>query len=98
MPGTFSGIGLVLGAYLAAILVEFAARFGELYGTNLAGQRVVFDLRRTLFAHLQRQDGRFFDRNPVGRLVTRLTSDTEAVSDMFASGVVAIVAYVAMLV
>ncbi len=98
VPGTFSGIGLVLGAYLAAIIVEFAARFGELYGTNLAGQRVVFDLRRTLFAHLQRQDGRFFDRNPVGRLVTRLTSDTEAVSDMFASGVVAIVADVAMLV
>ncbi|MEE8219538.1 MAG: ABC transporter ATP-binding protein [bacterium] len=98
VPGTFSGIGLVLGAYLAAILVEFAARFGELYGMNLVGQRVVFDLRRTLFAHLQRQDGRFFDRNPVGRLVTRLTSDTEAVSDMFASGVVAIVADVAMLV
>ncbi len=97
VPGALSGIGLVLAAFLAAIVLEFAARFGQLYWMNLAGQRVVLDLRRELFAHLQRQDGRFFDRNPVGRLVTRLTSDTEAVSDMFASGIVAIVADVAML-
>ncbi len=98
VPRSLEGIGLVIAAFLGAILAEFSARFVQLYGMNLAGQRVVFDLRRVLFEHLQSQDGRFFDRNPVGRLVTRLTSDTEAVSEMFASGIVSIVADVAVLV
>lgn len=92
VPQALEGIGLVLAAFMGAIAIEFASRFVLLYGMNLAGQRVVFDLRKVLFAHLQTQDGRFFDRNPVGRLVTRLTSDTEAVSEMFASGIVSIVA------
>lgn len=97
VPRTFDGIGLVIAAFLVAIIVEFSSRFFQLYGMNVAGQRSVLDLRRALFTHLQGQDGRFFDRNPVGRLVTRLTSDTEAVSEMFASGIISIVADVAVL-
>lgn len=92
VPKALDGIGLIVAAFFGAIVVEFGCRFVQLLGMNLAGQRVVFDLRKVLFEHLQAQDGRFFDRNPVGRLVTRLTSDTEAVSEMFASGLVSIVA------
>ena len=59
--------------------------------TQLTGQRVMHDLRQALFAHLQRQDSAFFDRNPVGRLMTRVLNDVEAINELFTSGVVAIV-------
>ena len=57
--------------------------------TSLLGQRVMRDLRRELFAHVQRLPIAFFDRNPVGRLVTRVTSDVESLNELFTAGVVA---------
>ncbi|HVT40024.1 MAG TPA: ABC transporter ATP-binding protein, partial [Gemmatimonadaceae bacterium] len=62
---------------------------GGVMFTTLLGQRVMHDLRREIFAHLQRLSIPFFDRNPVGRLVTRVTSDVEALNELFTSGVVA---------
>lgn len=84
--------GLVVQAallFLLTLALQFGAQYGETILTALLGQRVMHDLRRELFAHLQRLPIRFFDRNPVGRLVTRVTSDVEALNELFTAGVVA---------
>src|ERR1700674_5677243 len=57
---------------------------------NLMGQYIMYDLRKEIFRHLQRLDVQFFDRNPVGRLMTRVTTDVDALNDMFTAGFVAI--------
>lgn len=85
-------IGVVTLASLAFALVlvlQFGITYAETLLTALLGQRVMRDLRRELFAHLQRLPVSFFDRSPVGRLVTRTTSDVEALNELFTSGVVA---------
>ncbi len=76
-------------AYTAMLLVQFGAAYGETIFTNLLGQRVMRDLRAQLFGRLQRLPIAYFDRTPVGRLVTRVTSDVEALNELFTSGVVA---------
>ena len=86
------GLGLLAVLFLAALIGEFSLRFGQLYVLQLTGQNVVFDIRSTLFAHLQGLHSSFFDRNPVGRLMTRLTSDVEALNEAFTSGLVVILA------
>ncbi len=76
-------------AYVAVLAALFAAAYGEAVFTSLIGQRVMRDLRAELFAHVQRLPIAYFDRTPVGRLVTRVTSDVEALNELFSSGVVA---------
>ncbi len=76
-------------AYAMLLLVQFGAAYGETIFTNLLGQRVMRDLRAEVFARLQRLPIAYFDRTPVGRLVTRVTSDVEALNELFTSGVVA---------
>jgi len=73
----------------ASLAVAFVCQYGETILTGLLGQRVMRDLRRDIFVHVQRLPVAFFDRNPVGRLVTRVTSDVESLNELFASGVVA---------
>jgi ATP-binding cassette subfamily B protein len=75
--------------FVAALAAEFACSLGNTMLTNLLGQRVMRDLRVQLFAHLQRLPVAYFDRNPAGRLITRVTSDVEALNEMFTAGVVA---------
>ena len=72
-----------------ALVTQIAAAYAETLLTGILGQRIMHDLRRQLFAHLQRLPVPFFDRNPVGRLVTRVTSDVESLNELFTSGVVA---------
>lgn len=74
--------------FLALVVVQFFARYGNTYLFQKLGQRAVLDLRQDTYAHIQRLPLRFFDRNPVGRLVTRVTSDVEAIGEVFASGLV----------
>ena len=81
--------GHVALLYVAMLVAQFAAAFGETRFTNLLGQRVMRDLRAELFARLQRLPIAYFDRTPVGRLMTRVTSDVEALNELFTSGVVA---------
>jgi ATP-binding cassette subfamily B protein len=84
--------GLVTQAALlfgVVLLLQFGAAYGETVCTSLLGQRVMRDLRRELFARLQQLPVAHFDRTPVGRLVTRVTSDIEALNELFSSGVVA---------
>lgn len=77
------------GLMVAALVLSFFASYGESILTALLGQRVMQQLRVDIFTHLQRLPVTFFDRNPVGRLVTRVTSDVESLNDLFTSGVVA---------
>jgi ATP-binding cassette subfamily B multidrug efflux pump len=84
------GITLIAAIYLAALLFTFLLELLQTYLMQWTGQKVMFDMRRQIFRHLQTMSPAFFDRNPVGRLVTRLTSDVDALNEMFTSGVLAI--------
>ena len=82
-------IALIL--FLPAAVLTFGLEFAQSFAMQVVGQRVMYDMRKQLFAHLQRLQMSFFDRNPVGRLVTRVTTDVDVLNDLFASGVVAII-------
>ena len=86
------GLTRVGGLYVAVLAVLYALRTLEGYLMQLTGQRVIHDLRAAIFDHLLRLEARFFDRNPVGRLMTRVLHDVEAVSEAFTSGLFAVVA------
>jgi ATP-binding cassette subfamily B multidrug efflux pump len=83
------GLGLVVLLYFAAIALSFAVLYLQVRVMQVVGQRTMYDLRREIFAHLQRLPMSFYDRSPVGRLVTRVTVDVDALNDLFAAGVVA---------
>jgi len=76
--------------YVGLLLFSFLLEFTQTYVMQWTGQKVMFDLRSQIFRHLQRMHVGFFDRNPVGRLVTRVTTDVDALNEMFTAGVVAI--------
>jgi ATP-binding cassette subfamily B multidrug efflux pump len=88
--GDAAGLTRVAGLYFAALAAAWAVRFGQTYIMQMTGQRIMQDLRREIFGHLQRLHVGFFDRNPVGRLMTRVTTDVDAVNDLFTSGVVTV--------
>lgn len=77
------------GAFVLALLAQFACSYGQTWLTSMLGQRVMRDLRMQIFTHLQRLSVSFFDRNPAGRLITRVTSDVETLNELFTAGVVA---------
>src|SRR5689334_3629869 len=84
------GIGQIAAIYVSLLAISFCMEFLQTYYMQWVGQKAMFDLRSQIFAHLQRLHVAFFDRNPVGRLVTRVTTDVDAVNEMFTSGVVSI--------
>jgi ATP-binding cassette subfamily B protein len=90
--GDWAGLTRIAVVYVFVLAGLYVLRMIEAYLMHLTGQRVTHDLREALFAHVVRLDARFFDRNPVGRLMTRVLYDVEAVSDAFTSGLSAIVA------
>ena len=85
------GIAQISGIYLGVLLLGFLFEFTQTYMMQWTGQKVMFDLRSQLYRHLQRMDISFFDKNPVGRLVTRVTTDVDALNELFTSGVVSVV-------
>ncbi len=87
----FAGITELAAIYLGALLVAYLFEFVQTYLMQWTGQKIMFDLRRDIFRHMQGMHVGFFDRHPVGRLVTRVTSDVDAINEMFTSGVLAIV-------
>ncbi|HEV2055890.1 MAG TPA: ABC transporter ATP-binding protein [Methylomirabilota bacterium] len=91
LTGDWLGLSRIAAAYLGCLIVLYGLRVAISYLTQLAGQRVMHDLRAALFAHLQRQDAAFFDRSPVGRLMTRVLTDVEAINELFTSGAMAVV-------
>ncbi|MGH7347516.1 MAG: ABC transporter ATP-binding protein, partial [Candidatus Rokuibacteriota bacterium] len=97
LKADWAGLTWVAGLYIAVLVVLYGLRTLEAYLMQLTGQRVIHDLRETIFDHLLRLEARFFDRNPVGRLMTRVLHDVEAVSEAFTSGLFAVVADVVTL-
>jgi ATP-binding cassette subfamily B protein len=85
-----TGVTQLAMLYLGSLLLTFALEFVQTYLMQWTGQKIMFDLRKQIFAHIQGLSVSFFDRTPVGRLVTRLTSDVDALNEMFTSGVLAI--------
>ncbi len=85
-----TGVTELAGVYLGSLALGYALEFMQTYVLQWMGQKVMFDMRREIFSHMQRMHIGFFDRNPVGRLVTRLTSDVDALNEMFTSGIFAI--------
>jgi ATP-binding cassette subfamily B protein len=89
-PNPVTAVTELAGLYLAALALTYLFEFVQTYLIQWMGQKVMFDLRSQIFRHIQGMHVAFFDRNPVGRLVTRLTSDVDALNEMFTSGVFAI--------
>ncbi len=88
--GDYRLLAWLVTAYAAAVVLAFAFQYVDTLLATWLGQRIMFDLRTQVFAHLQRLSLRYFDRNPVGRLMTRVTSDVEQLNEMFSSGIVTV--------
>jgi ATP-binding cassette subfamily B protein len=90
LKGDWAGLSRIAALFLLTLTVQYALRYAQIYLATWTGQRVVHDLRAALFAHVQTLPAAFFDRNPVGRLMTRILGDVEAIGEVFTAGVVAI--------
>ena len=86
----WTGLAQISLVYLAVVIGALVLEFGQTYLMQWTGQHAMFDLRRELMAHLQKLDVQYFDRNPVGRLVTRVTTDVDVLNELFSSGIVTI--------
>jgi ATP-binding cassette subfamily B protein len=89
-PRPLTGIAQISAIYIGLLVFSFLLEFLQTYYMQWTGQKVMFDLRSQIFRHLQRMHVAFYDKNPVGRLVTRVTTDVDALNEMFTSGVVSI--------
>jgi ATP-binding cassette subfamily B multidrug efflux pump len=90
-----AGLDLMALAYVGVVLFGFIVLFVQTYTTQYTGQRAMHDLRMHIFSHLQKQDMAYFDRNAVGRLMTRTINDVETLNELFSTGVVGLVSDVA---
>ena len=90
-PGRLNGYGKLAALWALVIVLNFGARYWQSFAMNLLGQRVMFDLRNAIFSHLQRMSLSYFDRTPVGVLVTRMTNDVDALNQLLTSGLVAVI-------
>ncbi len=89
-PRPMTGIAQISAIYLSLLVLTFLLEFLQTYFMQWTGQKVMYDLRSQIFRHLQHMHIAFYDKNPVGRLVTRVTTDVDALNEMFTSGVVSI--------
>lgn len=86
----YQGLNLIAAGYILALLGAFGFSYAQTWVLNLMGQRIMYDLRKEIFAHLQGLDVAFFDKNPVGRLMTRVTTDVDALNELFTAGVISV--------
>ena len=89
-PTPLEGIAWVSAVFLGALIAAFVVLYWQSYVMQLMGQLIMRDLRREIFGHLQRLHVAYFDRHPVGRLVTRATTDVDALNELFTAGLVSI--------
>ena len=90
LAGDMSGLGLIAAVYFALLVAKYGIGFLQTYTLQSTGQRIMFDMRREIFNHIQSLSNSFFDRNPVGRLITRVTTDVDVLNEMFSSGIVSV--------
>ena len=89
-PGNLQGLETIVLYYILVLAARFIFTYFEEYGMQMVGQKAMYDMRMSLFSHLQRLDVRFFDNNPVGRLMTRVMGDVEVLKELFTSGVITV--------
>ena len=87
--GDLAGLNTIALVYLAVLIASFTLEYAQTFMMQMIGQRIMFDMRMQIYTHLQRLDLSFYDRNPVGRLMTRVTTDVDVINDLFTTGVVA---------
>ena len=90
VPGELDGLETIALQFLGVLVLSYALEYIQTYTLQITGQRIIFDLRMRIEEHLQQLDIAFHDRNPVGRLMTRVTTDVDTLNDLFASGVVTV--------
>jgi ATP-binding cassette subfamily B protein len=88
--GDLSGLDRIAVLFLAVLVGSFALEYTQTFIMQMIGQRIMFDIRMEVYGHLQRLDLRFYDRNPVGRLMTRVTTDVDVLNDLFTSGLITV--------
>ncbi len=98
VPKQLDGFGIVVGLLVGALILQFAAQFGQTMLSQILGQRVTRDLRAALFQKLQEVDLAYIEKNPVGRLMTRVTNDVESLSETFSTGAISILGDIVTLV
>jgi ATP-binding cassette subfamily B multidrug efflux pump len=90
LAGDMSGLGLIAAVYFGLLVAKYGIGFLQTYTLQTTGQRIMFDMRGQIFKHIQSLSNSFFDRNPVGRLITRVTTDVDVLNEMFSSGIVSV--------
>ncbi len=88
--GNLAGMNRIALLFLGILVGSFLLEFAQTWVLQVTGQRIMYDLRMQVYRHLQRLDVAFYDRNPVGRLMTRVTTDVDVLNDLFTSGVVSV--------
>ena len=88
--GDYDGLSTIVAIYVAVLAGNFVIKYFQILLTQYIGQKIIYDIRNRIFSHLQYLHQQYFDRNPVGRLMTRVTSDVEALNQMFTQGLVMI--------
>ncbi len=90
LPGDVAGLNRIVLVFVGLLVFQFLADVAQRLVTQMVGQWVMYDIRKAIFAHLQRLPVKFFDRTPIGRLMTRNTNDVDALNELFTDGVVAV--------
>jgi ATP-binding cassette subfamily B protein len=85
-----AGLNLIAVGFLGILVGSFVLEYIQTYVLQYVGQRIMYDMRMQIYGHLQRVDVQYYDRNPVGRLMTRVTTDVDVLNDLFASGVITV--------
>jgi ATP-binding cassette subfamily B protein len=88
IPGNMRGLYFIIGIFLLALIGNFIFKYAQIMLMQYIGQKVMLDLRQQIFSHLQKLHLQFFDKNPIGRLMTRVTSDVESLNQVFTQGLV----------
>jgi len=92
------GLKLLGVAYVGVLVAGFALEYIQTWTLQMTGQKIMFDMRMQIYGHLQRLDVQFYDRNPVGRLMTRVTTDVDVLNELFTAGVVSVFGDIFLLV
>ncbi|MFA5015265.1 MAG: ABC transporter ATP-binding protein [Actinomycetota bacterium] len=87
-PGKFDGLVYIVVLYGLVILFEFIIRYFQVYFTEYMGQKIMYDMRMSIFSHINKMPMSFFDKNPTGRIMTRVTTDVQTLNEMLSSGTV----------
>ena len=88
--GDMNGLDIIAAIYFGALVISFIFQFFQTYLMQYIGQKVMFDLRFKVFSHLHKMSFSYFDKNPIGKMITRVVNDVEVLNEMLTSGLILI--------